>query len=89
MDLISVRKDIGRNPRDRAVYLIASGTDPELPEGFEVPFALTCQYLGMRYSGAFYHHVRERQVLDESTRAAVRAFGDAVFAEENAPAAEA
>jgi multimeric flavodoxin WrbA len=53
-DLITVRKDLGRSLRGKSVALLASGTDESFPEGFESPFRLTCDYLGMRYVGAFY-----------------------------------
>lgn len=53
-DLITIRKDLGRRLRGKSVALLASGTDAALPEGFESPFRLTCNYLGMRYIGAFY-----------------------------------
>ena len=53
-DLITIRKDLGRSLRGKAVAVIASGTDERLPQGFEAPFRLTCDYLGMRYVGACY-----------------------------------
>ena len=53
-DLITIRKDLGRSLRGKAVAVIASGTDEGLPQGFEAPFRLTCDYLGMRYVGACY-----------------------------------
>ena len=53
-DLTTIRKDLGRVLRGKSVGVIASGTDEELPEGFEAPFRLTCNYLGMRYIGTFY-----------------------------------
>ncbi len=46
--------DLGRSLRGKAVAVIASGTDEGLPQGFEAPFRLTCDYLGMRYVGVFY-----------------------------------
>ncbi len=33
---------------------IAAGTDPELPEGFEVPFAATARYFRMEWKGSCY-----------------------------------
>jgi multimeric flavodoxin WrbA len=53
-DLITLRKDLGRLLRGKQVVVLASGTDDELPPGFESPFKLTCDYLGMNYAGAFY-----------------------------------
>jgi hypothetical protein len=34
--------------------VIASGSDPCAPEGFESPFRLSCEYLGMKYIGSHY-----------------------------------
>jgi ribosomal-protein-alanine N-acetyltransferase len=53
-DLVTIRKAQGRGLAGKTVALISSGTDPALPEGFEAPFRQTCEYLGMRYAGAFY-----------------------------------
>lgn len=53
-DLITIRKDLGRLLRGKHVVVLASGTDDELPPGFESPFKLTCDYLGIKYAGAFY-----------------------------------
>jgi hypothetical protein len=53
-DLITIRKDLGRLLRGKSLALVSSGTDPALPPGFESPFSLTCEYLGMKYVGALY-----------------------------------
>ena len=53
-DLITIRKDLGRLLRGKSVAVVASGTDETMPDGFEVPFHRTCEYLGMTYVGAFY-----------------------------------
>jgi len=34
--------------------LLATGTDPQLPHGYEVPFSATSIYFGMDYMGARY-----------------------------------
>lgn len=53
-DLITIRKDLGRLLRGKSLAVVSTGTDPELPPGFELPFRLTGDYLGMAYAGAFY-----------------------------------
>jgi hypothetical protein len=40
--------------RGKWLAVIASGSDPCAPEGFEVPFRLTCEYLGIKYIGSHY-----------------------------------
>lgn len=44
----------GRALAGRDVWLIATGTDPDLPDGFTVPFARTAEYFDMRWREAFY-----------------------------------
>jgi putative NADPH-quinone reductase len=58
-DLITIRKDLGRMLDGKSLAVIASGSDPCLPEGFEFPFRLTCEYLGMKYIGAHYVQMKE------------------------------
>lgn len=53
-DLITIREDLGRALRGKSIGVIVSGTDDELPERFETPFRLTCNYLSMIYIGAVY-----------------------------------
>jgi multimeric flavodoxin WrbA len=53
-DLITIRKDLGRLLRGKSLAVVTSGTDASLPQGFESPFSLTCEYLGMKYVGVFY-----------------------------------
>ncbi len=55
-DLLSGRDPLrrGRALAGREVWLLAAGTDPALPEGFEVPFAKTAQYLCMNWRAGFY-----------------------------------
>jgi putative NADPH-quinone reductase len=53
-DLMFKRKEIGQKLGGRMAWLVASGAEAVLPEGFEVPFRRTCQYIGIDYRGAFY-----------------------------------
>lgn len=53
-ELITLQKPLGRALRGKKTYLIACGTDPALPPGFEVPFQLTSRYFDMEYVRAFY-----------------------------------
>ena len=47
----------GRSLAGRDVWVLATGTDPELPDGFEAPFARTAEYFDMRWRQAFYVQV--------------------------------
>lgn len=53
-DLFTIRKDLGRLLGGKSLAVVASGTNPSLPPGFESMFRHTSAYLGMRYVGAFY-----------------------------------
>jgi multimeric flavodoxin WrbA len=53
-DLTENRKAQGKALAGKQVWVIASGTEPELPEGFEIPFARTAAYFGMVYRGIAY-----------------------------------
>lgn len=45
---------MGRALAGKRVFLISTGTDPELPKGFEVPFKRTSEYFSMEYMSALY-----------------------------------
>jgi hypothetical protein len=53
-DMTENLKAQGKNLKDKPVWVIATGTEPVLPEGFEVPFARTAGDFGMRYRGCAY-----------------------------------
>jgi NAD(P)H-dependent FMN reductase len=53
-DLTTVEKEKGRMLAGKEVYLFSVGADQFAPEGFEVPFKNTAQYLGMKYHQGVY-----------------------------------
>lgn len=53
-DLTAESKLMGRALTGKRVFLFATGTDPSLPPGFEVPFQKTSEYFGMHYERAYY-----------------------------------
>lgn len=52
-DLLSIRKDLGRQLRGKNLFVIAS-FQTSYPEGFEDMFEQICKYLGMQYLGASF-----------------------------------
>jgi putative NADPH-quinone reductase len=78
-DFVTVRKDLGRQLKGRNVFLLACGSEPQLPDGFEVPFRATAVYLGMDYSGVFYGRANKQGLLPSVVGDAAL-FGDSVFA---------
>jgi len=53
-DLTENLKAQGKALAGKSVWVIATGTETALPEGFEVPFARTAEYFAMVYRGAVY-----------------------------------
>lgn len=53
-DLITRRKEIGRSLSGRRTWLLSTGSDAELPDGFEIPFHRTSEYFAMTYCGSIY-----------------------------------
>jgi NAD(P)H-dependent FMN reductase len=62
------------------VFLLATGTKPVLPEGFEVPFRETAAYLGMHYQGSVYACMREAGQLSSDAKEAADRFSQRLFA---------
>jgi len=58
-DLVTVQKALGRQLKGKTVFLVAVGNDSKLPDGFEVPFKLTCKYLDMKYGSSLYGSTEE------------------------------
>ena len=54
-DLVTYQKAIGRKLKGKSTFLIAVGAESILPEGFEIPFRCTSEYLDMDYLGSIYH----------------------------------
>lgn len=71
--LTDLLRDAGLREKGRALagrrgWLIAVGTDPELPPGFEEPFRRTCRYFGMNWETSLYLNSRggnwDRHLVD-------------------------
>jgi putative NADPH-quinone reductase len=70
-DLLSGRDPSrrGRALAGRRLWLLAAGTDPELPHGFEVPFASFARYLGLDWRGHHYVHTgRDAAASEQAER---------------------
>jgi len=53
-DLVTIRKELGRQLKGKRTFLVATGEGEELPEGFEVPFRSTSKYLDMEFILTYY-----------------------------------
>jgi putative NADPH-quinone reductase len=57
-DLLSAEsRPLGRALAGRHVWLLANGTDAELPPGFAVPFEMTAAYFAMKWEQVFYMRI--------------------------------
>lgn len=57
-DLVTVHKSLGRQLKNKYIFLLAVGAEKDLPIGFEVPFQSTCNYLDMFYGGSIYYSTK-------------------------------
>jgi multimeric flavodoxin WrbA len=78
-DLLTVAKEKGRSLAGKNVWLLASGTENALPDGFEVPFARTAEYFGMRYRGAAYLYTGDDIENRRASETALSDFGQEVI----------
>lgn len=53
-DLVRINKNQGRQLAGKLTFLVAVGSDAELPEGFIIPFKNTAAYLKMSHQDNFY-----------------------------------
>ena len=53
-DLTTIRREWVKSLKGKCVVLLSVGADEHLPEGFEIPFKLTAEYLDMEYWGSIY-----------------------------------
>jgi multimeric flavodoxin WrbA len=67
-DLITRKKAMGRALAGKRIWVLATGTDRELPQGFEIPFKSTATYFAMHYCGICYLYTRDGGKSDPSLR---------------------
>jgi NADPH-dependent FMN reductase len=77
-DLITIEKAKGRALAGKKAWLIATGIEEYLPDGFEVPFARTCKYFDIRYLGAGYLYTGADPRLRDESETRIRVFGSVV-----------
>lgn len=78
-DLITIRKDLGRALKGKYCYLICAGASEVMPEGFEIPFKATCDYMKMEYKGGFYFHTGKNEKLVQEAKEKAKHFSEMIF----------
>lgn len=72
-DLLTIRKDLGRGLKGKWIYLISSyGTS--FPIGFDDPFRLTCDYMGIHFGGSLHHYCGKDPIRIEQNIRNIRSF---------------
>ena len=79
-DLVTVRKELGRQLKDRTVFVVACGSEPELPEGFEMPFRENGRVSPHELRWSVAHGQTNKQGLLPSVTVNAAAFGATAFA---------
>lgn len=78
-DLVRIDKKSGRALAGRRTFLAATGTDNDLPPGYEEPFRLTAAYLDMDYCGSFYSCIRKDLTIESETLNRAPEFAESIF----------
>jgi len=61
-DWVTINKETGRKMKGKTFLLFATGGDPYLPEGFEVPFQRTAHYFDATYAGSLFISESDKDV---------------------------
>lgn len=68
-ELITTCKHLGRQLKGKEVYLLSTGSDVSLPDGFEIPFKRTCEYFEMNYIKSYYFSNLQSKSTNKSNSA--------------------
>lgn len=74
-DLVTIRKDLGKQLAGKQCYVIACGHEEKMPSFFEKPFACTCDYLNMEYKASFYYCTNSSAIDPEQRAQDALSFG--------------
>jgi len=77
-DMTENLKALGKSLAGKPVWMIATGVEDVLPEGFEVPFARTADYFGMAYRGCAYLYSGQDAGLRAGTTTMLKQFGETI-----------
>lgn len=61
-DLLRVEKDLGRQLRGKKMAMLSVSNSDDLNEGFNIPFELSSEYLGMTYLGDIHTWVENDSI---------------------------
>lgn len=61
-DLLAAHKELGRKFRGKKMGFISNSADNDRPNGFEMPFEKSAEYLGMEYLGDVHAYFLEDSI---------------------------
>lgn len=67
-DLVTIQKSLGRQLKGKKIFLVAVGSEEQLPVGFEVPFRLTAQYFDMQFVASYYCATKKLAAIKEAAQ---------------------
>lgn len=76
-DLVTAEKYLGRQLKGKIILLCAVGSDPKLPQGFEIPFELTAKYFNMIYLDKIYYST-ETPVSETTLQGFIKVYRDKI-----------
>lgn len=62
-DLLTIRKDLGRQLADKKLVLVSCGSWEEPGEGFALPIRQTADYMNMQFAGYFHTWLADNEVF--------------------------
>ena len=71
-DITGSGKEIGKQLKGKEIFLLAVGTDPLIPEGFEIPFQLTSKYFDMNFISTYYCRSNRIQEMNAEKQAFIQ-----------------
>lgn len=81
-DLIRYHRELRGRLLGKLCFVITTSESPELPPGFDLPFVLTCNYLGMTWGGSYHAYFWDEWRPSRRAWIDARRFARTVFTEE-------
>ncbi len=78
-DCLKIEKPTGRKLRGKSMALMICGSETAETPGFDIPFKLSAEYLGMNYLG--YVHTWVDEDVSEEVKQRVKEFGATLVAQ--------
>ncbi|KAA3625672.1 MAG: NADPH-dependent oxidoreductase [Bacteroidetes bacterium] len=77
-DCLKIEKPTGRKLRGKSMALLICGSEAAETPGFDIPFKLSAEYLGMNYRG--YVHTWVDEEISDDVKQRVKEFADKLVA---------